>query len=101
MPNQIRNPIADVTEGIGIAPKNLVQFTSTPESIYFFLPSGRIVSSSVCENNRPSRKLFPRVPRAEHLPHDDGGWLRDYSVGCPAHRRGANAMLLSGDIARG
>jgi hypothetical protein len=61
------------------------------------------VSSSVCENNRPfesartvtrpdmrmrnaapsssacrpSRKLFPRVPRAGNLPHDNGGWFRD------------------------
>jgi hypothetical protein len=127
MPNQIKNSIADVTEAIGITTESPVQFTSTPEPIYFFFPGGGIVSSSVCENNRPfesartvprpdmrmpnaarlssarrpSRKPFPRVPRAGHLPHDDEGWFRDYSVGCPDHRRGANAMLRSGDIARG
>jgi hypothetical protein len=53
MPNQIRNSIVDVTEAIGITPATLVQFTSTPESIYFFFPGGGIVSSSVCDNNRP------------------------------------------------
>jgi hypothetical protein len=81
MPNEIRNSIEDVTEVIGITHE------------------GGIVSSSICENNRPfesartvgrpdmrmvnaarsssafrpSRKLFPRVPRAGHLPHDEGG----------------------------
>jgi hypothetical protein len=40
MPNQIKNSIADVTEAIGITAKKLVQFTSTPESIYFFFREG-------------------------------------------------------------
>jgi hypothetical protein len=52
MPNQIRNSIAEVTEGVGITPKKLVQFTSTPESIHFCFHGGGIVRSSVCENNR-------------------------------------------------
>jgi hypothetical protein len=50
----MRNRIADVTEAIGITPRKLVQLTSTPESIYFLFPGGGIVSSSVCENDRPA-----------------------------------------------